>query len=161
MLLSSPQWPTLPDAEPPLAQLHRANLLRREKSADASGRISPQILLQGATDALLASGCEPAQVEHLTADTDHRASRSGEVFEALQELLPHLDTGEQALRLGVGCGDLGVARLLACVALTAQQVQASQKPALVLGAFPAFERFAVMLTPPAAPPEAATAAQAA
>ena len=75
-------------------------------------------------------------------ECDHRASRAGEVYETLQELLPHLDPGEQALRLGVGCGDLGVARLLACVALTAQQVTESQKPALVLGAFPAFERFA-------------------
>ncbi len=166
LLLSSPLWPTQPEAEPPLAKLHRANMLRREKSADASGRISPQVMLQGATDALQASGCVAAQVEHLTADTDHRASRTGEVFEAVQELLPHLDTSEQALRLGVGCGDLGVARLLACVALTARQVHTSQKPALVLGAFPAFERFAVMLTPtsmpspasPLAPPEA-TAAQ--
>ena len=160
LLLASPTWPTAPDAEPPLAQLHRASLLRRDKSADASGRVSPQTLLQGATDALKASGWQPAQLEHITSDTDHRASRTGELFEALQELAPQIDTGEQALRLGLGCGDLGVARLLACVALTANQVHESQKPALVLGAFPAFERFAVALTPPVAPPEAAAAAPA-
>jgi hypothetical protein len=160
LLLSSPSWPALPDAEPPLARLHRANLLRRDKSADASGRVSPQVLLQSAADALQASGWQATHVQHLTSDTDHRASRSGEVYETLQELLPHLDSSEHTLRLGVGCGDLGVARLLACVALTASQVQESQQPALVLGSFPAFERFAVVLTPPVAPPETPAAASA-
>ncbi len=158
VLLASAAWPELPAAEPAQAKLYRANLMRRDKSADASGRVGPQTLLQTATDAIKASGCEPAQVEHMTSDADHRASRTSEVYETLQELLPHLDTSEQALRLGVGCGDLGVARLLTCVALTAGQVQESQKPALVLGAFPAFERFAVMLTPLVAPPEVTAAA---
>lgn len=160
LLLASPAWPALPEAQPAQARLHRANLMRRDKSADASGRVSPQTLLQTATDALKASGWEPAQVAHMTTDADHRPSRTGEVYETLQELLPQLDTSEQALRLGVGCGDLGVARLLTCVALTAPQVQESQKPALVLGAFPAFERFAVVMTPPVAPPEATAAAPA-
>jgi hypothetical protein len=160
LLLASPAWPELPNAEPAQAQLHRANLLRRDKSADASGRVSPQTLVQTATDALKASGWEPAHVQHITTDADHRAFRTSEVYEVLQEMLPHIDTGEHALRLGVGCGDLGVARLLACVALTAGQVQESQKPALVLGAFPAFERFAVLMTPPVAPPAAPAAAPA-
>lgn len=160
LLLASPAWPETPEAEPAQARLFRANLMRRDKSADASGRVSPQTLLQTATDALKASGWEPALVEHMTSDADHRASRTSEVYETLQELLPHLDASEQALRLGVGCGDLGVARLLTCVALTASQVQDSQKPALVLGAFPAFERFAVVLTPPVAAPEATPAAPA-
>ncbi|MGY4828182.1 hypothetical protein ACVNIS_06365 [Sphaerotilaceae bacterium SBD11-9] len=157
LLLSSSAWPVPPDAEAPQAQLHRANLLRRDKSADASGRVSPQTLLQSAEDALRASGWQAAQVQHLTCDTDHRASRTGEVFETLQTLLPHLDPSEHALRLGVGCGDLGVARLLACLAITAGQVSKSQQPALVLGAFPAFERFAALLTPATAPPEPAAA----
>lgn len=160
VLLASPAWPELPAAEPAQAQLFRASLLRRDKSADASGRVGPQTLLQTATDALKASGWEPAHVAHMTTDADHRASRTSEVFEMLQELLPHLDASEQALRLGVGCGDLGVARLLTCVALAASQVQASQKPALVLGAFPAFERFAVVMTPSVAPPEATAPAPA-
>ena len=160
LLLASPDWPELPQAEPAQARLYRANLMRRDKSADASGRVGPLTLLQTATDAIKASGWEPAHVEHLTTDADHRASRTSEVFEMLQELLPHLDTSEQALRLGVGCGDLGVARLLTCVALTASQVQESKTPALVLGAFPAFERFAVVMTPPVAAPEATAAAPA-
>ncbi|MEO8153485.1 MAG: hypothetical protein ABI605_10480 [Rhizobacter sp.] len=160
LLLASPAWLAPLDAEPPQAHLHRANVMRRDKSADASGRVGPQTVLQAATDALQASGWQPAQIEHLTTDADHRASRTGEVYEALLDLLPDLDTGEQALRLGLGCGDLGVARLLACVALAASQVQESQAPGLVLGAFPAFERFAVVVAPPAAHPDTAVAAPA-
>ena len=160
LLLASPAWPSPAEAQPPLAKLNRASLVKRDKSADANGRVSPQTLQQAATDALQASGWQPAQVQHLTTDADHRASRAGEVFETTQELLPHLDPGEQTLRLGVGCGDIGIARLLACVALTAGQVQESQKPALVLGAFPTHERFAVVVAPPVAPPEPAAAAPA-
>ncbi|MBC7954392.1 MAG: hypothetical protein H7Y33_00800, partial [Cytophagales bacterium] len=160
---ASPVWLPPPDAEPAQARLHRANLLRRDKSADASGRVSPQTLLQTTTDALLATGWKPAQVQHLTTDADHRASRTGEVYETLQELLPQLDPGEHVLRLGMGCGDMGIARLLVCAALTASQVKESKQPAMVLGAFPAFERFAVVVTPPVAPPAdpAAAPAQAA
>ena len=78
----------------------------------------------------------------------------------LRELLPHLDSSEQVLRLGVGCGDLGIARLLACASLAAGQANESGKPAMVLGAFPAFERFAVLVTPAVAPTTAAAPAPA-
>lgn len=160
LLLASPAWLSPPEAQPPVAKLNRASLIKRDKSADANGRVSPQTLQQATTDALQASGWKAEQIQHVTTDADHRASRTGEVYETTQELLPHIDPGEHALRLGVGCGDLGVARLLACVALTAGQVQESKKPALVLGAFPAHERFAVILTPPVAPPEPIAAAPA-
>jgi hypothetical protein len=160
LLLASPAWLSPPEAQPPVAKLNRASLIKRDKSADANGRVSPQTLQQATTDALQASGWKPVHVQHVTTDADHRASRTGEVYETTQELLPHIDPGEHTLRLGVGCGDLGVARLLACVALTAGQVQESKKPALVLGAFLAHERFAVILTPPVAPPEPIAAAPA-
>lgn len=169
VLLATPDWPSpaaTPGAPPPLlAWLHSARLLRRDKSADASGRVSPAVLLHVATDAVEASGWGAASIGHLTTDADHRASRAGELFETVQTLLPDLDPTEQVLRLGVGCGDLGLARLLACVGLAARQVNESQKTALVLGTFPAFERCAVLLTAtaepaPAATPDAAAAAAA-
>ena len=158
LLLASPAWAMVPGTEPPLAQLYRANLMRRDKSADALGRVSPQVLLQTATDALKSCGIEAALVDRLTTDADHRGSRTGEVYETMQELLPHLDATDHTLRLGVGCGDLGIARLLACVGLATTQVHESQKPALILGAFPAFERFAVLVAPTSAPADANAAA---
>src|SRR5882724_145046 len=148
LLLASPSWPELAQAEPALAQMHRASLMRRDKAADAAGRIGSAVLLQAAGDALKGSGVEATQIKHLTSDADHRGSRSGELFEVLQALLPHLDSASDVLRLGAGCGDLGVSRLLACIALCATQVKGSAKPSLVLGNFSPFDRFAVVLTPP-------------
>jgi len=158
LLLASEAWPAATGIEAPAVRLHRANLLRRDKSADASGRVGAQVMQKTAADALQACACEPPQVAYLTTDADHRGSRTSEVYETLQELLPHLDPSDHTLRLGAGCGDLGVARLLACVALSARQVQETEKPALVLGAFPAFERFAVLVTPATAAAAPTTAA---
>lgn len=159
LLLASPMWPAPPEASVAQAHLHRASVLKRDKSADASGRISPATLQQATQQALDSSGWATAKVTHLITDADHRASRTGEVFETVQELLPHLDPGEHVLRLGVGCGDLGVARLLACAALAASQVEEAQSPLLLLGTHPSFERLAAMLTPPVAPQPAVPAEQ--
>ncbi|MBL0730537.1 hypothetical protein [Piscinibacter sp. HJYY11] len=165
LLIATPNWPAPPEVKP-LATLYKASLAKRYKSADASGRITPQTMVQSVTDTLQGSGLDAAQVQHLTTDADHRVSRTAEVFETVQQLLPHLDAGEHVLRLGVGCGDVGIARLVACAALTATQVQASEAPALLLGAHSPFERLAVLMTPalptpapaPAAAPAAAQAA---
>jgi hypothetical protein len=152
LLLASPHWPELPHAEPASARMHLTSLMRRDKAADAQGRISSATLLQATGDALKGSGHEAPQIGYLTSDVDHRGTRTGELFEVLQELLPHLDTNSDVLRLGVGCGDLGISRLLACLALSATQVQSKNKPTLVLGNFSAFDRFAVVLSPAAAAP---------
>lgn len=163
LLLASGAWSPAHDAPPAVGTLHRASIARRDKSADASGRVTAQVLMQAVADTLQAAGIEPSQVELLTTDADHRASRTAEVYETAQALLPHLDTGEQALRLGLGCGDVGIARLLACTALTLTQVEATATPALVLGTHSPFDRLAVLVTPvtPAADLAAAAPASAA
>jgi hypothetical protein len=167
LLVASATWRMPTDADPPLALLHPASIVRRDKSADASGRISSQTLMQALDDTLRGTGIEAGVVQHLTTDADHRATRTAEVYEVVQEKLPHLDASQQALRLGLGCGDTGVARLVACAALTAKQVQESQAPALLLGTHSPFDRLSVLLapaTPPAAmaaPAAPAAAAQAA
>lgn len=163
LLLASPQWRDAPGAEPVLATLYRASMTRRDKSADASGRVTAETLRQAVADALQGSGIEAERIKHLTTDADHRASRKSEVFEAVQEDLAHIEPIDDALCLGTGCGDLGVARLLACVALAVDKVKASDAPGLVLGTYPELERFAVAVTPPTAAQNdsAAPAAQAA
>lgn len=158
VLLASPTWPVPAEAAPPLALMHKASVIRRDKSADASGRVTSHALLQAVDDTLQGTGLEAKQIKHLTTDADHRASRTVEVYETLQERLSHLDVTQHALRLGLGCGDIGIARLVACAALTATQVQKSQAPALVLGAQSPFDRLAVLMAPAAAPAAAAQAA---
>ncbi len=154
MLLASHAWRQVDAAEPVLARLHRASLRRRDKSADATGRIGSETLRETTTDALQAADIAPGALKHLLADTDHRATRTAEVYQVVQELLPHLEASTDILRLGVGCGDLGVARLLVCAALAATQVHDKQEPALLLGSQPPNDRFAVVLAP-IAPSESA------
>lgn len=163
VLLASPAWPAPADATPPLALMHKASVIKRDKSADASGRVTSQAMLQAVDDTLQGTGLDAKLIQHLTTDADHRVSRTVEVYETLQERLSHLDAAEHALRLGLGCGDIGIARLVACAALTATQVQESEAPALVLGAQSPFDRLAVLIAPataPATPPAAAPAAAA-
>jgi hypothetical protein len=147
LLLATDSWPTADESNMPLARLHRASVMQREKSADAVGRTSSQTLALAVTDALRASGCEASQIQHLSCDIDHRASRTAELYEVANELLTHVAHDEHLLRLGQGCGELGVARLLAAAALAASQVHESNQPALLVGASPALERLAVVLTP--------------
>jgi hypothetical protein len=148
LLLASSHWKDAPDAVPALAKLHRASMMRREKSADASGRVTADTLRETAAAALRGSGVDAEKVKHLTTDLDHRASRKGEVFGTLQEDLPHIEPIDETLALADGCGDLGVARLLACVALAVDKVKTSDNPVLVLGTYPPVDRFAVAVVPP-------------
>jgi hypothetical protein len=167
VLLASPTWPAPTTAPAPLALMHKASVIKRDKSADASGRVTSQARVQAVDDLLLGTGQDAKLIQHLTTDADHRVSRTVEVYETLQERLSHLDASEHALRLGLGCGDIGIARLIACAALTAAQVRESEAPALVLGAQSSFDRLAVLMAPvtppataPAPPPAAAPAAAA-
>ncbi|TBO32952.1 hypothetical protein EYS42_07275 [Aquabacterium lacunae] len=92
--------------------LHGVLQARRERSADLHGRTHMGTLL-----GLLAQAPSPAEL--LLTDADHRASRTAEVFEALTEWASALDPMQHVLRLGDACGDLGLARGLACLALAA------------------------------------------
>ncbi len=157
LLLASGTWPQVEDTAPPTAWLYRASMLTRDKPADAPGRINAKTMRQAVEDALRASGAHASHVTHITTDADHRASRSSEVFETLQELLPQIDPLTGTLRLGTGCGDLGIARLLACAALAATKAEADDSGGLVIGSFDPTLRLAVLVTPPRplTPPAAA------
>lgn len=155
LVCATPDWPTPADADPPLCWLQGARIFRRDKSADAQGRVSPAVMVDALTDAAAAGGWPLTAVTHLTSDADQRASRTGELFEAVRSTLPALDVNDDVLSLGVGCGDLGLVRLLACAGLAAREVKEAGTASLVVGALPAFERFAVLLTPTAEPMPAA------
>ena len=154
LVCATPDWPTPADADPPLCWLQGASILRRDKSADAQGRVSPAVMVDALTDASAVAGWPLTAVTHLTSDVDLRASRTSELYEAVRSTLPDLDVNVDVLSLGVGCGDLGLVRLLACAGLAAREVQDVGTASLLVGALPAFERFAVLLTPTAEPTSA-------
>ncbi len=144
------QWP---DAD---VRLHRMVLGKRDKSADASGRIAGDLHTELARQSLEIAQIDAADVKLVFTDIDHRASRNVELGAVMNALLPDLDPIEDRCALGGGCGDTGAAAGLATVALAAGAVAENGDPALVLSAFDPFERAATLIRRVAPPEPAAT-----
>lgn len=130
VLLVHHGWPGLaaPHTELQAVRLLQPCRARRDKSADAIGRTSHQHLLAllRATQRAVVPQSWAEQVL-LLSDADHRASRVSELYEALQEVAPDLDLDTQVMRPGIVCGDLGQARPVVMLALTAASL--AQEPA--------------------------------
>lgn len=158
LLLTTAQWPALSEQHPLPARLFRPVRLRRDKSADAAGRVGPAVLHDAMTQALAICAALPDHLAHVLADADHRASRTAELFEALQELAPGLDPMLSVTRVGESCGDLGLAGALVPVALATGLAQQDLDARVTLAVLvqATHERVALALTPwtwkpPAAP----------
>jgi Tfp pilus assembly protein PilN len=67
----------------------------------------------------------------VVADADHRASRTAELFESLQDVVPGLDPMLAVTRLGEACGELGMARALAPSALACTALRSTGEPGQV------------------------------
>ena len=132
----------------PAIRLARPVCLRRDKSADAMGRVAATTLTETLTQALAVAGLAPSLDLMVVADADHRASRTSELFEALQTLVPGLDPMVQVARAGEVLGDVGVARSLLSAALGCAAVWASegQQVALATHVQSSHDRVALALT---------------
>jgi len=88
----------------------------------------------------------------LVSDGDHRASRTAEVFEALLAVRPQADPMLSVVRVGDGCGDMGLARSLVSVALASAGLRQGEPAGMALALLvqDALQRVAVPLTPPSA-----------
>lgn len=133
-------------------RLWQPQMLRRERSADVIGRADAscmQALLRDVAQCL-ASHADGGWT--LVSDGDHRASRTAEVFEALLAVRPQADPMLSVVRVGDGCGDMGLARSLVPVALASAGLRQGDPAGMVLALLvqDALQRVAVPLTPPAA-----------
>ena len=149
LLLAHPQWPHLSAQMPEAMRLWRPVCGRRDKSADAAGRIGCTTLSDVLTEVLHRS-TPPHEGLMVVSDADHRASRTGELFEALQGVAPELDPLQQVTRVGEACGDLGVARALVPTALACAALRASdqaQRVAVATHVQSPHERVVVALSP--------------
>lgn len=160
MLLAPADWPASTLDRGKALTLRTASRVDRDKSADESGRIGAHALTTAVQDALRAAGREPRAVQSIVSDLDHRGSRAVEVYEALQTVLPDLDPAVGLLRLGIACGDMGVARLLALTHLACERAAAEPHPVLTIGAAPRLTRFALVIEAAASPASLPSAAPA-
>ncbi len=100
---------------------------RRERSADALGRSGCGVLSDLLTR-LHTTWPGEASALKVISDADHRASRTAELYEAALAVMPEADPMISVIRLGDACGDLGVVRWLAPLALAAAAVRATEHP---------------------------------
>lgn len=130
--LASPAWPGLAALEPAPMRLHRPVIARRDKSADALGRVGSTVLqqaLRAAQSLPVVPASHALRTVCLVSDADHRASRTSELYESLTELWPELDPVQSVCRLGDACGDLGLVGALAPVVLATGLVSEPCAPA--------------------------------
>ncbi|HEY3300067.1 MAG TPA: hypothetical protein VGJ90_04770 [Methylophilaceae bacterium] len=130
-----------------VVQLHRAAMLRRDKSADATGKIGPDLLLDVIKDALAVSAVDAAAIKVVAADTDARVSRVTEFFSAINMALPEVDAEQGCLKLQERCGMVGVAAGLASLVYAMDKVATDQTPALWVSNTDSFNRCALVVSP--------------
>jgi len=161
LLAGGPPGPSAREDIAACPRMWRPQVLRRERSADAVGRVDAsgtQALLHGVAQRLAPHADGDWT---LVSDGDHRASRTAEVFEALLAVRPQADPMLSVVRVGDGCGDMGLARSLVSVALASAGLRQGEPTGMALALLvqDALQRVAVPLTPPSAQwPTAAPAA---
>ena len=127
--------------------LHRVALARREKSADASGRIAGDTLQLVSQAALRNAGLRNDQIAVVCADADQRASRTAELLQAVYGDFPELDAETDCLRTASGCGAAGAATSLSTLALAHYVTVTDTVSTLCLLNQDAFERVGVVVRP--------------
>lgn len=149
LLLANEHWPLPVEPAMPPVRMWRPVRATRDKSADAAGRVGAAVLGAALQQALALS---PADKDRLlvVSDADHRASRTAELFEALQEVLPGVDPMLAITRVGEACGDVGLARALVPSALACTALRGADAPdqvAVATHVQSSHERVVVALAP--------------
>ena len=117
-------------ALPSAVKVHRLAQLKRDKSADAGGKIKPDTLVKAMEDALKIANIEAADINDITSDSDDRPTRIGELYEAINIVLPEIDVSTNCIQIPVHCGEIGTVAGLLAVAAAADQVKENQQAVL-------------------------------
>jgi hypothetical protein len=129
------------------AKIHRMFQARREKSADVRGRIDTEVLSGLTQKALAVAGISPEKVELLTADTDHRTSRTGELIGMAYTTFPDLDLKTQCYKVAATCGFTGAVSSLTALALAHHAAVSHGSEALCISNQDEFQCSAVLVSP--------------
>lgn len=144
-LLADMQQAQLLDAGAPYAKMHRVAWGRRDKSADASGRTSGELLVQLVQDAIQTTGIAPENISLIACDGDHR--RLAELFSLEASVFSDLDFHSQCLKVAADCGSAGAVSSLTALALAHHEASVEQGIALCIGCQDAYERVVMVVQP--------------
>jgi len=127
LLLANEHWPLLAELDRPPVRMWRPARAMRDKSADAVGRVGAAVLGSALQQAVALNQADKDRLL-VVSDADHRASRTAELFEALQDVLPGVDPMLAITRVGDSCGDIGLARALVPAALACTALRVAEMP---------------------------------
>ena len=103
LVLARPGTTLVADA-PPAVHLTRSALGKREKSADARGRVSGTLINDLVDTLVTNTKLDPAKIAAVISDTDHRNSRVNEILTPVTERFPNLEPLRDTLALGASTG---------------------------------------------------------
>lgn len=132
----APSGGKAPSPSDDAVRLWRPLRARRDKSADALGRLGVTALA-GLLQQVSAQHQPEPDAMQLLSDADHRASRTGELYEAVTEVTPGVDPMLAITRVGQACGDLGVAGALVPCALASAWLRTAATESAATDAGPA------------------------
>jgi hypothetical protein len=158
LVLADAAWPRDPAADGPVPHLHRPAVLMRDKSVDAPGRVTSEVLTQSVTQALMAAQLGVDAVAAITCDADQHSARGGEFHGSAMSLGAELDTEQDMRVLGTVTGAVGAVSTLLVVACAAERAKVSEKPCLAVTLGDPFARLALVALPgppPSTEPNAA------
>lgn len=129
----------------------------RDKRLDAGGRIGGKLIAGLFGSLLETTATDPANLNAVLLDTDHRAAYMTEALEGLGEGIAHLDPLKDVLAIGLVAGSLSpVGGLLALAAASARSL-AENAPVLCLSNHHPLERAMLLVRPaPAGDTETST-----
>lgn len=127
------------------ALLHRASWATRDKSADAKGRSSSELLNSLSVLALETAKLSPKDIPLICADNDHRPSREAELAEVLNDKFPDLDSMKDVGKVAQACGSVHPMLTMATLCVAHQHVLNEKKPVLCLSLHDPLWRGAVVL----------------
>lgn len=150
VMLATGAWAGATDDKP---RVQRLALMRRDKSADAAGRISSDIAERALADCLKAAQLPNDKLAAVASDADLRPRTVRELHGALRPVAEHLQADEDVLNIGTACGDLGIARPLCLLSLAAAHAAQLKQPVAALSVASAHERLALLVLPEAPKPD--------
>jgi hypothetical protein len=132
--------------------ISRASHAIRDKSVDGPGRISGTLIEHLAEQLLSAHALEATGIQALLLDSDHRASRIGEVLIGLGAKFEHLDPIKDCLGIGIATGANPTTGSLLALACSREKVLMTVGPVLCISNQHDTERAAILAMPFVAQP---------
>lgn len=160
LVLAPSTWPATLCAPPaePVALLHRAAVLRRDKPIDGGGRTTGAVVEACIAQAVASGPFSAGSIAAVVHDADQHTARAAEALAAMLQAQPHLDVSEDVHGSGALNGQTGVVAPLMAVALAAHLAVREQQPCLALSVDDPVWRLALVARPATWEPAAAPAA---